>query len=51
MLKLSRTGVTIAPPVTAFYTKPKTLDDMIDFITGKLLDNLSVSHDLFKRWG
>ncbi|QWR76225.1 UbiX family flavin prenyltransferase [Candidatus Magnetomonas plexicatena] len=51
MLKLSRIGVTIAPPVMAFYTKPKSIDDMLNFITGKLLDNLSISHNLFKRWG
>ncbi|MBF0466021.1 MAG: UbiX family flavin prenyltransferase [Nitrospirae bacterium] len=51
MLKLSRLGVTIAPPVMAFYTKPQSVDDMINFIIGKLLDNLSVPHNLFKRWG
>jgi 4-hydroxy-3-polyprenylbenzoate decarboxylase len=51
MLKLARLGVTIAPPVPAFYHKPKDLDDMIDFVTGKILDVFHVDHDLFKRWG
>ncbi|MGD0885661.1 MAG: flavin prenyltransferase UbiX [Thermodesulfovibrionales bacterium] len=51
MLKLARLGVTIAPPVPAFYHKPKDLDDMVDFVTGKILDCFHVDHTLFKRWG
>jgi 4-hydroxy-3-polyprenylbenzoate decarboxylase len=51
MLKLARIGVTIAPPVPAFYQGPKTLDDAVDFVVGKLLDSAGVEHDLFKRWG
>ncbi|MBF0566570.1 MAG: UbiX family flavin prenyltransferase [Nitrospirae bacterium] len=51
MLKLARIGVVIAPPVPAFYPMPETIANVVDFITGKLLDCLSVSHDLFKRWG
>ncbi|MDO8746090.1 MAG: flavin prenyltransferase UbiX, partial [Thermodesulfovibrionales bacterium] len=37
MLKLSRIGVKIAPPVLAFYHKPKKIDDIVDFIAGKIL--------------
>lgn len=50
MLKLARLGVTIAPPVAAFYQKPESLEDMVDFVTGKILDSFGVKHDMFKRW-
>lgn len=50
MLKLSRLGVIIAPPVPAFYHKPENLDQLLNFITGKLLDEVSIEHDLYKRW-
>jgi 4-hydroxy-3-polyprenylbenzoate decarboxylase len=50
MLKLARLGVTIAPPVPAFYQKPRDIKDMVDFVVGKILDSGGVSHDLFKRW-
>ncbi len=51
MLKLARLGVRIAPPVPAFYHKPNDLDDIVDFVAGKILDSLGVRHNLFKRWG
>lgn len=51
MLKLARLGVVIAPPVAAFYHEPKTLEGMVDFFAGKLLDQAGVENDLFKRWG
>lgn len=51
MLKLSRTGVMIAPPVPAFYHKPKDLNGIIDFVAGKMLDCLDIKHNLFNRWG
>ena len=50
MLKLSRLGVRIAPPVPAFYQRPESLDDMLDFLAGKLLDALGVEHKLYSRW-
>jgi flavin prenyltransferase len=51
LLKLSRCGVRIIPAMPAFYQKPVTLDDMVNFVVGKLLDQLGVEHTLFKRWG
>ena len=50
MLKLARLGVTIAPPVPAFYQKPDSIDDVVDFVVGKILDSAGISHDLFRRW-
>jgi len=51
MLKLARLGVIVAPPVAAFYTRPRNIHDMVDFFVGKLLDAMNIPHELFKRWG
>ncbi|MBW9223231.1 UbiX family flavin prenyltransferase [Methanothermococcus sp. SCGC AD-155-E23] len=51
MLKLSRLGVVIMPPIPAFYSKPRRVEDIVDFVVGRVLDNLGISNDLFKRWG
>lgn len=51
MLKLARLGVTIMPPVPAFYLRPRTVDDLIRFTTARVLDQLGVAHDLAARWG
>ncbi|MBF0558992.1 MAG: UbiX family flavin prenyltransferase [Nitrospirae bacterium] len=51
MLKLSRLGVTIAPPVTAFYHHPENLNDLTNFIIGKILDRFGIDNDLYRRWG
>lgn len=51
MLKLSRIGVAIVPPVIGFYHRPAGLDDVIDFIAGRILDAMGVEHSLFRRWG
>ncbi len=50
MLKLARIGVSVAPPVAAFYHEPKTLEDMVDFFAGKLLDSAGIENETFKRW-
>ena len=50
MLKLSRMGAQIVPAMPAFYHEPKSMDDLTDFVVGKLLDQLEVEHQLFKRW-
>lgn len=51
MLKLARLGICIAPPVPAFYHKPKDINEIIDFMVGKILDCLKIDNNLFKRWG
>jgi len=50
MLKLSRLGVVIAPPIIAYYSEPKSLEEMERFIIGKWFDLLGIEHDLYKRW-
>ncbi|CAG0978763.1 partial flavin prenyltransferase, partial [Anaerolineae bacterium] len=50
MLRLSRMGAVILPAMPAFYTKPATVDEMVDFIAGKVLDILGVENSLYKRW-
>jgi 4-hydroxy-3-polyprenylbenzoate decarboxylase len=50
MLKLSRLGVAIVPAMPAFYTGMKNLDEMIDFVVGKILDQMGISHSLYPRW-
>ena len=51
MLKLTRMGVRMVPAMPAFYHHPRSLDDLVDFMVGKVLDQLGVEHALFKRWG
>ncbi|MBR2568206.1 MAG: UbiX family flavin prenyltransferase [Paenibacillus sp.] len=51
MLKLSKMGVKLIPAMPAFYHKPKTLDDIVNFLVGKVLDSLDIDHQLFTRWG
>ena len=51
MLKLSRLGASIVVPAPAFYFKPKTLNDMVDFVVGKILDELGIENNLYLRWG
>lgn len=50
MLKLARMGVKIVPPIMAFYHNPEKIDDMINFVVGKILDLFGLEHNLFKRW-
>ena len=50
MLKLSSAGAIIAPASPAFYNKPKTLDDNVNFIVGRVLDLLGYDSDIFSRW-
>jgi len=49
MLKLSRMGVTIAPPVPAFYSRPRSIDEMINYTAARLLDQFGLHIDV-DRW-
>jgi len=51
LLRLSKAGAQILPAMPAFYQKPQSVEDLIDFVVGKVLDSLEIDHQLFKRWG
>jgi 4-hydroxy-3-polyprenylbenzoate decarboxylase len=44
-------GAIVLPAMPAFYTKPQSIEDMVDFIVGRICDQLGVEHQLFSRWG
>jgi flavin prenyltransferase len=50
MLTLSRMGAVILPPMPAFYNKPVTLDDMVNHIVARTLDQYGIDNQLTKRW-
>jgi len=50
LLAAKQSGATVLPAMPGFYHRPKTIDDLVDFIVGKVLDQLDVKHSLFKRW-
>ena len=50
MLKLSKIGVTILVAAPAFYHRPKTVDDLVGYIVGKVLDVFDIKHKLYKKW-
>lgn len=51
MLALSEMGAIVAPPVPAFYARPKNLDDMVDHSIGRVLDLFGIDTGRVKRWG
>ena len=51
MLKLARLGVCILPPSPGFYTHPQSVQDMVDFVVARIMDQVGVAHTLLPRWG
>lgn len=51
MLKLARLGVVVLPPNPGFYQNPASVDDLVDFVVARILDQLGIDNDLSPRWG
>jgi 4-hydroxy-3-polyprenylbenzoate decarboxylase len=51
MLKLSRMGAVMLVPNPGFYHLPKSVNDIVDFVVAKILDQLGVEHQLVEKWG
>jgi flavin prenyltransferase len=51
MLSLTRAGAVVLPASPGFYHRPRTIDDLVDFIVARVLDHLGVEHALVPRWG
>jgi len=50
MLAAKQSGAILLPAMPGFYHKPKKIEDVIDFIVGKVLDQLAIPHTLYTRW-
>ena len=50
MERIARAGAIVVPAMPAFYERPKTLDDIVNHLVGKVLDLLGIEHSLFHRW-
>ena len=44
-------GAVVLPAMPAFYTRPQSIQDLVDFIVGRICDQLGVAHGLLRRWG
>lgn len=51
MLSLTRMGAVVLPAAPGFYHQPQTIDDLIDFIVARILNQLGIDHQLMPRWG
>ena len=50
LLRLAQAGAVILPAMPGFYHDPDSISDLVDFVVGKVLDQLAVDHELFERW-
>lgn len=51
MYEVAKAGVDVLPPVPGFYTRPKSVEDVVNFIVGKILNLLGKKHTLIESWG
>ena len=51
MVSAKQAGAVVLPAMPGFYHKPKKIEDLVNFVVGKILDQLGIKHSLFKRWG
>jgi 4-hydroxy-3-polyprenylbenzoate decarboxylase len=50
LARLSLHGAIVLPAMPAFYPRPRTVDDIVDFVAGKILDVIGIGNQLFERW-
>lgn len=50
MLRVAQAGAIVLPAMPGFYDRPKTLDDLVNHVVGKVLDVLNIDHDLYGQW-
>jgi len=50
MIKVQEAGAIILPAMPGFYHNPSSIDQIVDHLVGKILDQLKIKHELFKRW-
>jgi 4-hydroxy-3-polyprenylbenzoate decarboxylase len=51
LVRLSQAGAIVLPANPGFYTRPKSVADLVDFVVARVLDQLRVEHSLMRRWG
>lgn len=51
MLRLARAGAVILPPNPGFYNHPQSVQDLVDFVVARVLDQIGIEHQLMRRWG
>ncbi|MZP43942.1 UbiX family flavin prenyltransferase [Heliobacterium gestii] len=49
--RLAQAGARIVPAMPAFYHRPTTMNELVDFVVGKVFDQAGIAHQLFRRWG
>jgi 4-hydroxy-3-polyprenylbenzoate decarboxylase len=51
MIRAAKAGAIIMPPSPGFYSRPETIEELVDSIVARVLDHLSLDHDISTRWG
>ncbi|OPX89865.1 MAG: putative aromatic acid decarboxylase [Pelotomaculum sp. PtaB.Bin104] len=51
MLAVTRAGAYLVPPMPAFYNHPASIDDLVNHLVGRVMDQFGLPHNLTRRWG